>query len=111
VASRITAIRLAFRAEHSLTLTEIAGRTGLPMSTTHRMAGELTSWQLLRRTPDGRYQVGPNVLRLAGCPCAPDLEEQALLAVSDLYEGTGRPARQILRDICFARPSPFAHRV
>src|SRR4051794_24562282 len=96
VASRITVILLAFRAGHSLTLTELAGRTGLPMSTTHRMAGELASWQLLRRTAEGRYEVGPNVLRLAGDgegAGALDLEERALLVVSDLHEVTGRRAR------------------
>jgi DNA-binding IclR family transcriptional regulator len=53
----------------------------------------LASWQLLRRTPEGRYQVGPNVLRLAGGAGVPDLEERALLVVSDLHEVTGRRAR------------------
>src|SRR4051812_27296540 len=61
VASRLTAILLTFRSGSSHSLTEIAQLTGLPMSTVHRLATEMASWQLLTRTDDGRYEIGSNL--------------------------------------------------
>lgn len=43
-------------------LTEIAARTGLPLSTVHRLATDLAAWRVLERDSDGRFRVGP-VLR------------------------------------------------
>jgi DNA-binding IclR family transcriptional regulator len=94
VASRLTAILLTFRYGSRHSLTEIAAITGLPMSTVHRMTAELASWQLLRRTADGRYEVGGNLQQLAGdIHHRPDLDERATLVVSDLCEVTRRRAR------------------
>jgi DNA-binding IclR family transcriptional regulator len=94
VASRLTAILLTFRYGSRHSLTEIAAITGLPISTVHRMTAELASWQLLRRTPDGRYEIGSNLHQLAGdVHHSPDLDERATLVVSDLCEVTRRRAR------------------
>jgi DNA-binding IclR family transcriptional regulator len=94
VASRLTAILLTFRYGSLHSLTEIAEITGLPMSTVHRMAAELASWQLLSRTPDGRYEIGANLQQLAGdVHHRPDLDGRATLVVSDLCEVTRRRAR------------------
>src|SRR3712207_8486069 len=41
-----------------LTLSEIAERSGTPLSTAHRLLGELTGWGALHRRPDGRYEIG-----------------------------------------------------
>ncbi|WP_245177551.1 IclR family transcriptional regulator [Geodermatophilus sp. DF01_2] len=41
-----------------LTLSEIATHSGTPLSTTHRLLGELTEWGALRRRSDGRYEIG-----------------------------------------------------
>ena len=94
VVSRLTAILLTFRYGSLHSLTEIAALTGLPMSTVHRMAAELASWQLLWRTPDGRYEIGSNLQQLAGdVHHRPDLDGRATLVVSDLCEVTRRRAR------------------
>jgi DNA-binding IclR family transcriptional regulator len=90
----LTAILLTFRHGSRHSLTEIAALTGLPMSTVHRMAAELASWQLLWRTPDGRYEIGSNLQQLAGdVHHHPDLEERGTLVVRDLCEVTRRRAR------------------
>ncbi|QUQ64002.1 IclR family transcriptional regulator [Kutzneria sp. CA-103260] len=47
-----------------LTLSELARRAGLPVSTTHRLLGELTAWGGVERTPDGAYRLGEKVWRL-----------------------------------------------
>ena len=49
--SRITAILSTFLSGTVHSVTEIARLTGLPVSTTHRLAVDLASWQLLHRTP------------------------------------------------------------
>jgi DNA-binding IclR family transcriptional regulator len=94
VVSRLAAILLTFRSGGSYSITEIARLTGLPVSTTHRLTGELASWQLLRRAPDGRYEVGVNLQRLDyEVGRAPDLYDRAPLVVADLSAITGRRAR------------------
>jgi DNA-binding IclR family transcriptional regulator len=47
-----------------LTLSELARRAGLPVSTTHRLLGELTAWGGVERTPDGTFRLGEKVWRL-----------------------------------------------
>jgi DNA-binding IclR family transcriptional regulator len=99
VASRLTAILLTFRAGSIHSLTEIAGLTGLPMSTVHRMAAEMASWQLLTRLPDGRYAIGPNLRHLAGeLGRRPRLDEHAALVLADLADVTQRRARMGVLD-------------
>lgn len=93
VVGRLATILLTLRGGGSHSLTELAHLTGLPMSTVHRLAGELASWQLLRRDVDGRYRVGPNVQWLAGGAGVPGLDDRAPLALADLCEITGRRAR------------------
>ena len=46
-------------------LQELSRRTGLSVSTTHRLAGELVKWGALARCGQFEYQVGPLILRLA----------------------------------------------
>ena len=41
-----------------LTLSEIAERSGTPLTTAHRLLGELADWGALVRRPDGRYEIG-----------------------------------------------------
>jgi DNA-binding IclR family transcriptional regulator len=50
--------------DRSLSLAEIAARTGLYKSTILRLAGSLIRGQLLERLDDGRYRVGPAAFRL-----------------------------------------------
>ncbi|HEX4813943.1 MAG TPA: IclR family transcriptional regulator [Nonomuraea sp.] len=59
VTSKVLSILGAFDAAHpQLTLTDLARRSGLPLSTAHRLVAELEEWQALSRDPDGRLRVG-----------------------------------------------------
>jgi DNA-binding IclR family transcriptional regulator len=92
--SRLTAILSTFLSGDSHTVTEIAGMTGLPVSTTHRLVAELASWQLLQRASDGRYEIGLTLHRLGGdVRPLPTLFERAPHVVTDLGDATRRRAR------------------
>ena len=58
VASKVTAILMAFTEDAVLNLTEIAEIAKLPTSTAHRLASELLAWRLLERTENGGYRIG-----------------------------------------------------
>ena len=77
-----------------LTLTEVAGRLVLPLSTVHRLATGLAAWRVLERTEDGRYRAGRPLRAMSGaCPCTCDatsLRERAAPIVEDLFRVTGR---------------------
>ena len=92
--SRITAILSTFLTGDSHSVTEIARLTGLPVSTTHRIAVDLASWQLLHRSTDGQYRVGIVLRRLGGEAWSiPVLVERGPQVVTDLCEATRRRAR------------------
>jgi DNA-binding IclR family transcriptional regulator len=81
------------------TLSELSRRTGLPLSTTHRMVGELSQWGALERGPDGRYRIGLRLVELASlCPRGPGLREAALPFLEDLYEATHQNVQLAVRD-------------
>ena len=92
--SRITAILSTFLTGRTHSVTEIARLTGLPVSTTHRLAVDLASWQLLQRTSDGRYRVGIILRQLGGEAWSlPVLTERGPHVVTDLCAATRRRAR------------------
>jgi DNA-binding IclR family transcriptional regulator len=92
--SRITAILSTFLSGRSHSVTEMARMTGLPVSTTHRIAVDLASWRLLHRTSDGRYRVGIILRQLGGQAWSmPVLTERGPHVVTDLCEATRRRAR------------------
>ncbi len=94
VVGRLTAILLTFRCGSSYSVTEVARLTGLPLSTTHRLVGELARWQLLRRTSDGLYEVGPNLQRLTlDGESAATLDDRGPMVVTDLCDVTHRRTR------------------
>jgi DNA-binding IclR family transcriptional regulator len=65
VIDRACAILFAFRPDDgSLTLAELAARTGLYKSTLLRLAGALIQHRLLLRLDDGRFQLGPATFML-----------------------------------------------
>ena len=58
VTSKVLSILEAFeKSRGALSLTEIAEKSGLPLSTAHRLVNELTDWGLLSRKTNGRYQL------------------------------------------------------
>jgi DNA-binding IclR family transcriptional regulator len=59
VTSRALAILDAFdAASPRLSLSEIAVRSGTPLTTAHRLLAELSEWGALVRRQDGRYEIG-----------------------------------------------------
>ncbi len=98
VTSRVLAILGAFDAHHPrLTLTEIAGRTGMALSTVHRLVAELEEWRALRRGADGRYQIGRRLWELG--QLVPDpLQEVAHPWLQELFGGTGENVHLAVRD-------------
>ncbi|NUR90191.1 MAG: IclR family transcriptional regulator [Nonomuraea sp.] len=98
VTSRVLAILGAFDAEHAqLTLTELAQRTGLALSTVHRLVGELEEGRALGRTADGRIRIGQRVWELG--QLAPSrLHERAHPWLQDLFATTGENVHLAVRD-------------
>ncbi|RFA19498.1 IclR family transcriptional regulator [Subtercola boreus] len=92
VADKLFAIADAFArppASSSLTLTAIAERTGLPLSTAHRLVGEWVAWGGLSRDDDGRYSLGLRLWELGTlAPPARNLRTIALPYLEDLFEAT-----------------------
>jgi DNA-binding IclR family transcriptional regulator len=95
VASRVTAILMAFRSGGTHSLTELAGLAGLPLSTTHRLVGELVSRRVLERTAGGSYRVGLPLRMIGGgwIPQPPPLLEWTLDVIADLATVTGTAVR------------------
>jgi IclR family transcriptional regulator, KDG regulon repressor len=50
------------RAGEPVSLGHVRSALGMPKSSTHRLLGELVSLGIVRRTPDGRYSLGPRLL-------------------------------------------------
>ena len=91
VTSRALAVLGAFsRTTPHLTLTEISARAELPLSTAHRLIGELVSWGGLVRRNDNRYEIGPRIWSLGLlASMSRDLREAALPLMQDLAATTG----------------------
>lgn len=99
VAERVFAIADAFERGDELTLSEVARRAGLPVSTAHRLLGEWVAWGGLLRGDDGRYRVGMKLWRLgARQPTARKLREAARPYLDDLLEATGEHVHLAVRE-------------
>ena len=98
VASRILAVFEAFESHGpSLSLTQIAEFTGLPVSTTHRIVGELTEWGALARDAQGRYQIGIRLWELAQ-NAGRRLRDTARPFLQDLFSLTGESVLLAVRE-------------
>ena len=69
---------------------ELSRRSGLSVSTAHRLALSMTEYGFLRRGESGDFQLGPRFLRTA-------LEAAALPVLEQLRDGTGETAQLWLR--------------
>jgi DNA-binding IclR family transcriptional regulator len=89
VISKASEILHAVTEGNGYTLTEIAVRCRMPLSTVHRLANELAASRVPERTEDGRYRAGRPLRAMSGaCPCACDassLRERAEPVVEDLF--------------------------
>jgi DNA-binding IclR family transcriptional regulator len=96
------ALRLfdAFDAQHpALRLSDIARRSGLPLSTVHRMVGDLAAWGALERDATGRYHVGLRLWELAAlAPRGQGLRERALPYLEDLSQVTHENVQLAVRE-------------
>jgi DNA-binding IclR family transcriptional regulator len=80
----------AFDIAHSaMTLSEIARRTALPLTTVHRLTGELTRHGLLERDEQHHFRIGLRLWEIASTAArAVDLREAALPYLQELYATT-----------------------
>jgi DNA-binding IclR family transcriptional regulator len=87
VTSRALAVLDAFSATSPrLSLSEIAQRSGTPLTTTHRLLGELTDWGALTRRADGRYEIGRKLWDLGLlAPVQLELRQVAAPFLSDVH--------------------------
>lgn len=91
VLSRAHALLTAYDADHrQLTLTELSERSGLALSTCHRLVGELCGADWLSRSPDGTYRVGHALFELGvHAPAYGEVRRLALPYLSELSFETG----------------------
>jgi DNA-binding IclR family transcriptional regulator len=89
-AGRLLAVLDAFGPQsRSLSLSEISRRSGLSLSTAHRLVHELLSWGALERDQSGCYSIGVRLLELAAlAPRGLDLREAAFPCLDDLHHRT-----------------------
>ncbi|MGY2076648.1 IclR family transcriptional regulator [Blastococcus sp. SYSU DS0828] len=97
---KLLAVLGSFTRERSaLTLSDISRTVGVPLSTAHRLVGELCSWGALERGDDGRYRIGLRIWELGAlAPRALGLREAALPFMEDLYEVTHENVQLAVRD-------------
>lgn len=90
VASRLFRILETFSPRRpAQTLSAISRNSGLSLTTTHRLVGELAQWGALERAEDGSYRIGLRIYELAALtPRATLLREVAMPFLGDLYEAT-----------------------
>jgi DNA-binding IclR family transcriptional regulator len=91
VVARVMALLSAFDDEHAaLSLTELSRRSGLPLSTTHRLLAELERGEFVDRAPDGVYGIGRRLWQIGTlAPLSRVLREAALPSLRALAEETG----------------------
>ncbi|HWH97657.1 MAG TPA: IclR family transcriptional regulator [Pseudolysinimonas sp.] len=90
VTGRVFAVLDSFDAGHRrLSLSAIARRSGLPLTTTHRLVHELERHAALVRGADGDYEMGSRIWRLGILASVhADLREVSLPYMEDVYELT-----------------------
>lgn len=100
VTSRALALLGAFDEHHrTLTLTQLAERAGVPVSTAHRLIGELVTWGAVARTDDGSYVVGRRIWDLGLlAPMQSGLRDLASPYLHDLYGATLATVHLAVRD-------------
>jgi len=90
VTSKVVSLLDAFMpSARELSLNELASRTGLPLSTTYRLAGQLVEWGGLERGADGGYRLGERIWQIGALATGgSSLQAVVLPFMQDLYEAT-----------------------
>jgi DNA-binding IclR family transcriptional regulator len=90
VTSKVTSLLDAFLpSARELSLNDLAGRTGLPLSTAYRLASQLVQWGGLERGENGGYRVGVLVAEIGALAAGGTLQATVLPYLRDLHEATG----------------------
>jgi DNA-binding IclR family transcriptional regulator len=91
VASKVLALLDAFSpSDVELSLNELARRTGLPLSTTYRLASELVEWGGLERAGRGGFRIGLRLWEVGSmAPRTNSLHEIVVPFMQDLHAATG----------------------
>ncbi|MFY0406522.1 IclR family transcriptional regulator [Solicola sp. PLA-1-18] len=100
VTDKVLALLAAFDAQSpELTLSELARRAEVSLSTAHRRVAELVEWGALERTSAGRYRVGLRLWEVASlAPRGQRLREVALPFLEDLYVVTRQNVQLAVRE-------------
>lgn len=86
-------------ADQPRTLQGLQAATGIPRATAHRLAVALEAHGLLRRDPDGRFDLGPELGALGRIVGERfPLADQALPALERLRDATGESAQLFVRE-------------
>lgn len=98
VTDKVLSVLTAFESERRpLALSEIATIADIPVSTAHRLVGELAEWQFVSRTSNGRYQLGLRVWEMAQ-NVGRQLRDTAKPFVQDLFSLTRETSHIAIRD-------------
>lgn len=98
VTDKVLSVLTAFESEgRPLALSEIATIAGIPVSTAHRLVGELTEWQFVSRTSNGRYQLGLRIWEMAQ-NVGRQLRDTSKPFVQDLFSLTRETSHLAIRD-------------
>jgi DNA-binding IclR family transcriptional regulator len=82
-----------------LTLSAIARKAGLALSTAHRLVAELVAWGALERGGDGRYRIGLRLYEVGAlAPRGVALRDAAMPFMEDLYEVTHEVVQLAVRE-------------
>jgi DNA-binding IclR family transcriptional regulator len=100
VVARALQLLDAFNSDHrALTLSELSRRSGLPLTTVHRLAAELAAWGALERDPDGAYRIGLRLWEIGSlAPRGQGLRECALPLLEDLSQITRENVQLAVRE-------------
>ncbi len=90
VSSRVFSLLDAFTPEApALRLVDLRDATGLPVSTVHRIAGELVELGALKKDAEGVYRIGLRMWELGSlCPQPRTLRDVSVPFLHDLYDAT-----------------------
>jgi DNA-binding IclR family transcriptional regulator len=91
VVNKVLSVLSAFRSgDVELSIGELAGRAGLPVSTTYRLVSELVEWGGLERVPGGGYRIGLRLWEIGSmAPRSTTLQAIVVPFMQDLYAATG----------------------
>jgi DNA-binding IclR family transcriptional regulator len=81
------------------TLSEISRRSGVPLTTTHRIVADLRGWGALERDARGRYRIGVRLWEVASLtPRSAGLQAIARPYMQDLFETTHYATHLAIRE-------------